>query len=486
MGVLKPLSGDPMEKLSAELVVDTHIKVGNPGLFVPVKILIDSGSRVPILFRRNLFQNLTPARRPIKMCTATNSPLPGGSMGAVVSMALPIAFPEEGGDLKEKKFRVSDWGYEGAIGGGGVDIIVGYPVLVRYGIAILPRLDCLALDNPHNCRITVRPAGITNFQTAQVCEVPVIVPSSSSLRQSVRRHEDRQREQTRLAPVTATPKTLPPPPPPTPPSQGYKSTPEKSTLPPRRKEGRGTRKRAPPPACQTQDPPPPPTPTPPPQVRKPGSQKETPPPPRPKPGARLPQPLRPEVASPTNSHNKKPSPSTDWMTPNLWNTLGGASPLVEWASLLVNNVRRKKAKRFRPWVNRPGKKGKNPQESPAEGPKEERGVVPEKNVCVTPDTPPSAPKRPSDKVRHDSALSPERSNPSPILVSMLMLGCSVCLTLACLRLTIPPSPPPCMQMPVSEEDLDACVKTPPLKSHPPLWRASRYPPPGKIGRVKIL
>ena len=92
MGVFKPLSGDPMEKLSAELVVDTHIKVGNPGLFVPVKILIDSGSRVPILFRRNLFQNLTPARRPIKMCTATNSPLPGGSMGAVVSMTLPIAF----------------------------------------------------------------------------------------------------------------------------------------------------------------------------------------------------------------------------------------------------------------------------------------------------------------------------------------------------------------------------------------------------------
>ena len=220
MGVLKPLSGDPMEKLSAELVVDTHIKVGNPGLFVPVKILIDSGSRVPILFRRNLFQNLTPARRPIKMCTATNSPLPGGSMGAVVSMALPIAFPEEGGDLKEKKFRVSDWGYEGAIGGGGVDIIVGYPVLVRYGIAILPRLDCLALDNPHNCRITVRPAGITNFQTAQVCEVPVIVPSSSSLRQSVRRHEDRQRDQTRLAPVTATPKPLPPPHPPPPPPRG--------------------------------------------------------------------------------------------------------------------------------------------------------------------------------------------------------------------------------------------------------------------------
>ena len=307
MGVLKPLSGDPMEKLSAELVVDTHIKVGNPGLFVPVKILIDSGSRVPILFRRNLFQNLTPARRPIKMCTATNSPLPGGSMGAVVSMALPIAFPEEGGDLKEKKFRVSDWGYEGAIGGGGVDIIVGYPVLVRYGIAILPRLDCLALDNPHNCRITVRPAGCTNFQTAQVCEVPVIVPSSSSLRQSVRRHEDRQRGQTRLAPVTATPKTLPPPPPPTPPSQGYKSTPEKSTLPPRRKEGRGTRKRAPPPACQTQDPPPPPTPTPPLRFASRGHKRRHPHPHGQNPGHASPNPSGPKLQVPRIATTKNPA-----------------------------------------------------------------------------------------------------------------------------------------------------------------------------------
>ena len=66
MGVLKPLSGDPMEKLSAELVVDTHTKVGYPGLFVPVKILIDSGGRFPIMFRRNLFQDLTPAQGRLK------------------------------------------------------------------------------------------------------------------------------------------------------------------------------------------------------------------------------------------------------------------------------------------------------------------------------------------------------------------------------------------------------------------------------------
>ena len=68
-------------------------------------------------------------------------------MGAVFSMALPIALPDLTGKLVEQKFRVQEWGYEGAIGEGGVDILLGYPILVRYGIAILPMFDCLALDS---------------------------------------------------------------------------------------------------------------------------------------------------------------------------------------------------------------------------------------------------------------------------------------------------------------------------------------------------
>ena len=68
-------------------------------------------------------------------------------MGAVFSMALPITLPDPRGKLVEQKFRVQEWGYEGAIGGEGVDILLGYPILVRYGIAILPRFDCLALDS---------------------------------------------------------------------------------------------------------------------------------------------------------------------------------------------------------------------------------------------------------------------------------------------------------------------------------------------------
>ena len=145
--ILKPLFTDPAEKISAELVIDSFIFVGSPGNFVRAKILVDSGSRVPILFRRNFIQNLQPAKNPIKMCTVSHQPLPGGSMGAVFSMALPIALPDPTGKLVEQKFGLQEWGYEGAIGGRGLDILLGYPILVRYGIAILPRFDGLEPDS---------------------------------------------------------------------------------------------------------------------------------------------------------------------------------------------------------------------------------------------------------------------------------------------------------------------------------------------------
>ena len=34
---------------------------------------------------------------------------------------------------------MGDWGYEAGIGGGGIDVILGYPILAQYGIAILPQ-----------------------------------------------------------------------------------------------------------------------------------------------------------------------------------------------------------------------------------------------------------------------------------------------------------------------------------------------------------
>ena len=68
-------------------------------------------------------------------------------MGSDLLIALPIALPNAKGALVERNYRLQECGYEGAIGGGGVDILLGYPILVKYGIEILPRLDMLTLDS---------------------------------------------------------------------------------------------------------------------------------------------------------------------------------------------------------------------------------------------------------------------------------------------------------------------------------------------------
>ena len=107
-----PLFGKPAEKRSAELVIDSLILVGSPGNFVRPKILVDSGSRVPFFLRQNIVHNLQLAKNPINMCTISHQPLPGGSMGAVFSMALPIALPDPTGKLVEQKFRLQEWVYE--------------------------------------------------------------------------------------------------------------------------------------------------------------------------------------------------------------------------------------------------------------------------------------------------------------------------------------------------------------------------------------
>ena len=107
--ILQPRDTSSTEKGSAELVIDTYVRVGNPGSYLRAKILVDSGSRVPILFRRNFVQNLQPAETPIKMCTVSHEHLEGGSMGATLQMALPMALlPNSGGRLIEQKFLVKE------------------------------------------------------------------------------------------------------------------------------------------------------------------------------------------------------------------------------------------------------------------------------------------------------------------------------------------------------------------------------------------
>ena len=192
---MKPQVADSAEKLSAELVITTYISVGSPCKYLKVRICIDSGSRVPLLFRRNLISNLRRAQNPIKMCTASDQPLPGGSMGSDLSIALPIALPNAKGELVERNYRLQEWGYEGAIGGGGVDILLGYPILVKYGIAILPRLDMLTLDSFAGSRPTPPQKARDPASTVPVSKIgeeAIVVPDSGALDKAVQRQRKRK------------------------------------------------------------------------------------------------------------------------------------------------------------------------------------------------------------------------------------------------------------------------------------------------------
>ena len=98
-----------------------------------------------------------------------------------------------------------------------LDILLGYPILVRYGIAILPRFDCLALDRQqHGSGLlpppkTRSPAAVE--QISQTWNEPVVVPDSEALDQAVRRHKDEKGKKGRPTAPTCSP-TAPPPSPP--------------------------------------------------------------------------------------------------------------------------------------------------------------------------------------------------------------------------------------------------------------------------------
>ena len=64
--ILKPLFTDPAEKRSAELVINSFIFVGSPGNFVRAKILVDSGSRVPIFVLAKFCSEFAAGKEPHK------------------------------------------------------------------------------------------------------------------------------------------------------------------------------------------------------------------------------------------------------------------------------------------------------------------------------------------------------------------------------------------------------------------------------------
>ena len=99
-------------------------------------VLVDTGCRIPLLFRKGLIPSefLESARRSITIRTADGTPMVGGTNGCKMKLTLPVA----GLDGSTQVGFVSHpfWGYEAAIRGN--DLILGYPFLKIFKLVV----DC--------------------------------------------------------------------------------------------------------------------------------------------------------------------------------------------------------------------------------------------------------------------------------------------------------------------------------------------------------
>ena len=115
-----------------ELVVMATIAVS--GFSCQGSVLVDTGCRVPLLFRKGLIPEkfLEPARRPIRITTADGTPMVGGSQGCVLTVTLPVA-GLDGAPTQELSCKPY-WGYEAAVMGS--DLILGYPFLKIFRLVV--------------------------------------------------------------------------------------------------------------------------------------------------------------------------------------------------------------------------------------------------------------------------------------------------------------------------------------------------------------
>ena len=118
-----------------ELILQAEISVKN--FHTSAKILVDTGCRIPLLFRAGLIPSnlLVRAKQAIKISTADNTPIAGGSHGCHIILHIPIM--DSRMDTIDIMTCGPHWGYE--CGVFGCDLIIGYNFL---------KINALMVDCP--------------------------------------------------------------------------------------------------------------------------------------------------------------------------------------------------------------------------------------------------------------------------------------------------------------------------------------------------
>ena len=102
--------------------------------------LVDSGARLPLVFRTGLFptERLQNAQFPVSFTTADGSVMHGGKLGVFLGLCLPVQV----GSGESSLIRTYPiFAYEAPLHG--VDILIGYPFLKAFDLVIDAVSDCL-------------------------------------------------------------------------------------------------------------------------------------------------------------------------------------------------------------------------------------------------------------------------------------------------------------------------------------------------------
>ena len=129
-------AADPVARIPpVELSLQAELHIAH--YQVTTMVLVDTGCRIPLLIREGLIPSryLQPAKHPIRILTADNSPMTGGSKGCNVTISVLIL--KGNANNAPTLLRCSNfWGYVANIGD--CDVILGYPFLKIFNLVV----DC--------------------------------------------------------------------------------------------------------------------------------------------------------------------------------------------------------------------------------------------------------------------------------------------------------------------------------------------------------
>ena len=151
-----------------DLIIPARIAVND--FEQEVRVLIDTGCRIPILFREDLIPPLylSNAKQVLNLVTADSTPMGGGKRGCFLHLDLPV-FSGRQGDPPRKHFGPC-WGYESGIQGS--DLIIGYKFLSDNLLVVDCPSDILRDSSTQNSRTFSRSSSPSSSSARKVSVTP--------------------------------------------------------------------------------------------------------------------------------------------------------------------------------------------------------------------------------------------------------------------------------------------------------------------------